>query len=104
MYFVPWNHRFSDDWYWGLHVMQYDRATEGSSRKLHAGLELANTQAYRKYLNSKVLAIGMSLFGDEKGPWELAAVRFVGQVLVDDWTCLRTMVSLHFIQVNQDVP
>lgn len=88
----------------GLHVMQYHRAAEGSSRKLEAELELANVQAHRKHLDNSVLLIGMSLFGDERGPQELAAVRPVGQVLVDDWTCLKTMVSLHFIQVNRVIP
>lgn len=77
----------------GLHVMQYHRAAEGSSRKLQAELELANVQAHRKHLDNSVLLIGMSLFGDERGPQALAAVRPVGQVLVDDWTCLKNMVS-----------
>ena len=84
--------------------MQYHRAAEGSTRKLHAEIELADIQAHRKYLDNSVLIIGMALFGDERGPQELAAVRSVGQVLVDDWTCLKTMVSLHFIQVNRDTP
>jgi legumain len=86
----------------GLECLQYHSAAEGSTRKLKAGEELVNTMAYRMHLDNSVELIGNLLFGSEAGPSKLNAIRPAGQVLVDDWDCLKSMVRLRnaeFVQV-----
>jgi len=76
-----------------LHLWhKYHSAAEGSTRKLKAGEELVNTMAYRMHLDNSVELIGNLLFGSEAGPSKLNAIRPAGQVLVDDWDCLKSMV------------
>ncbi|CAK9212424.1 unnamed protein product [Sphagnum troendelagicum] len=76
-----------------LHLWhKYHSAAEGSTRKLKAGEELVNTMAYRMHLDNSVKLIGNLLFGSEAGPSKLNAIRPAGQVLVDDWDCLKSMV------------
>ncbi len=61
-----------------------------------------NTMAYRMHLDNSVELIGNLLFGSEAGPSKLNALRPAGQVLVDDWDCLKSMVRLQnaeFVQV-----
>jgi legumain len=77
-----------------LSVLQYHKAVEGSTRKAQAGEELVNTMAHRMYLDSSVELIGNLLFGTDVGASKLNAVRPAGQVLVDDWDCLKSMVRL----------
>uniref|UniRef100_A0A453CJ31 Legumain prodomain domain-containing protein n=1 Tax=Aegilops tauschii subsp. strangulata TaxID=200361 RepID=A0A453CJ31_AEGTS len=48
---------------------------------------------HRKHLDSSIDFIGKLVFGFDKGPSMLGAVRGSGQPLVDDWYCLKTMVS-----------
>jgi legumain len=75
-----------------LSVLQYHKAVEGSTRKAKAGEELVNTMAHRMHLDSSVELIGNLLFGTDVGASKLNAVRPAGQVLVDDWDCLKSMV------------
>lgn len=72
--------------------MQYYGAAEGSTLKAHAGMELTRTIAHRMQLDNSVKLIGDLLFGLDASPTILAAVRPAGQVLVDDWACLKSMV------------
>ncbi|KAH8944344.1 hypothetical protein BDL97_13G105000 [Sphagnum fallax] len=76
-----------------LHLWhKYHKAVEGSTRKAKAGEELVNTMAHRMHLDSSVELIGNLLFGTDVGASKLNAVRPAGQVLVDDWDCLKSMV------------
>jgi legumain len=78
-----------------LHLWhKYHKAVEGSTRKSKAGEELVNTMAHRMHLDSSVELIGNLLFGTDVGASKLNAVRPAGQVLVDDWDCLKSMVRL----------
>ncbi len=52
-----------------------------------------NTMAHRIHLDNSVELIGNLLFGSEAGPSKLNAIRPGGQVLVDDWDCLKGMVQ-----------
>lgn len=73
--------------------MQYQRAVEGSTRKAHAGMELTRTIAHRMHLDNSVKLIGEFLFGLDMSLKILKAVRPAGQVLVDDWACLKSMIK-----------
>ena len=45
------------------------------------------------HVDNSMEMIGKLLFGIEKGPEVLKAIRPVGQPLVDDWDCLKTLVE-----------
>lgn len=47
---------------------------------------------HRMHIDSSVKLIGKLLFGIEKGPELLYAVRPAGLPLVDDWDCLKQLV------------
>lgn len=72
---------------------QYELLDEKSEEKLEVLREITGTLMHRKHLDSSVDFIGKLLFGIENGPSKLAAVRSPGQPLVDDWDCLKRMVS-----------
>jgi legumain len=74
-------------------VDQFKMGKEGSDEKLEAQKELANEMSYRMHLDKSITRIGKILFGDEEGQRTLNAIRPQGKVLVDDWSCLRSMVS-----------
>ncbi|CAM0943164.1 unnamed protein product [Alopecurus aequalis] len=71
---------------------KYQRSAEGSSEKSEAQKQLAEELARRSRLDNTVEMIGGRLFGSEEGPRVLNAARPVGQALVDDWDCLKSMV------------
>ncbi|KAG6505919.1 hypothetical protein ZIOFF_031232 [Zingiber officinale] len=71
---------------------KYQRAPLGSSQKHDAHKELLDVMAHRLHIDASVELIGNLLFGAERGPEVLQMVRPAGQPLVDDWSCLRSMV------------
>eukprot|EP00249_Psilotum_nudum_P021335 c28073_g3_i2 orf=811-2310(-) len=72
---------------------KYEMANEGSSEKVDARLELVEEMSHRLHLDRSIDLLGKLLFGFEQGPTVLKAVRPLGQPLVDDWACLKTMVN-----------
>ncbi|KAL5973005.1 hypothetical protein ACLOJK_039812 [Asimina triloba] len=72
--------------------LQYRKSLEGSHRKLDAHKQLLDIMAHRLHIDNNVELVGKLLFGSERGPDLLKAVRPPGQPLVDDWACLKTMV------------
>lgn len=48
---------------------------------------------HRLHIDNSVELIGNLLFGFEQGSEVLKVVRPPGQALVDDWSCLKAMVS-----------
>jgi legumain len=72
---------------------QYELLNEKSKEKLEVLREITGTVAHRKHLDSSIDFIGKLLFGFENGSSTLGAVRSPGQPLVDDWDCLKQMVS-----------
>lgn len=52
--------------------------------------------SHRMHLDDSIELVGKLLFGIEKGPKVLMAVRPAGQPVVDDWQCLKTLVSPAF--------
>jgi hypothetical protein len=73
---------------------QYEQLNGGTEEKLRALIEIKETVQHRKHLDSSIDFVGRLVFGFEKGPSMLEAVRTSGQPLVDDWDCLKRMVSM----------
>jgi legumain len=79
---------------------------EGSEEKLRVLREIKETVVHRKHLDSSIDFIGKLLFGFENGPSVLEYPRNPGQPLVDDWDCLKRMVSLaiSYLNLNPIIP
>ena len=75
---------------------QYEKLNGGSEEKQRALREVKETVLHRKHLDTSIDFIGKLVFGFDKGPSVLEAARGSGQPLVDDWDCLKTMVSVTF--------
>ena len=73
---------------------QYEQLNGGSEEKLRTLREIKETVQHRKHLDSSIDFIGRLVFGFENGPKMLEAVRASGEPLVDDWDCLKRMVSI----------
>lgn len=52
--------------------------------------------SHRVHIDNSVKLIGKLLFGIEKGPEVLNAIRPAGRPLVDDWDCLKNMVQCRY--------
>lgn len=50
--------------------------------------------SHRLHVDNSVDLIGNLLFGSKHGSEMLKAIRPAGQPLVDDWSCLKSMVSI----------
>ncbi|KAI7988881.1 hypothetical protein LOK49_LG13G02269 [Camellia lanceoleosa] len=74
---------------------KFQKAPEGSPRKLKAQKELVEAMSHRMHIDNSMNMIGKLLFGIEKGPELLQTVRPAGQPLVDDWDCLKTLVRTY---------
>lgn len=82
---------------------QYKRSAEGSSEKLEAHKNLVDVMSHRLHVDQSVELIGNLLFGAKEGSNILSAVRASGMPLVDDWSCLKSMVShlsCHLVPVS----
>ncbi|XP_024986040.1 vacuolar-processing enzyme-like [Cynara cardunculus var. scolymus] len=71
---------------------KYRKAPEGSETKTEAQKKFAEAMSHRMHIDSSIQLIGKLLFGLEKGPQVLNAVRPAGRPLVDDWARLKTLV------------
>ncbi|XP_057478445.1 vacuolar-processing enzyme-like [Actinidia eriantha] len=71
---------------------KFRKAPEGSPRKLEAQKQFIEAMSHRMHIDNSVKMVGKLLFGIDKGPEVLNAVRPAGQPLVDDWDCLKTLV------------
>ncbi|GJZ80555.1 peptidase C13, legumain [Tanacetum coccineum] len=71
---------------------KYKKAPEGSDRKTESRKQFAEAMAHRMHVDASIKLLGKVLFGLEKGPEVLNAVRPTGEPLVDDWDCLKTLV------------
>ncbi|CAA6656202.1 unnamed protein product [Spirodela intermedia] len=54
--------------------------------------EITAKMTHRVHLDGTVELVGKLLFGSDRGPSILTAVRASGQALVDDWACLKNKV------------
>ncbi|KAL7150818.1 hypothetical protein ABFS83_05G138900 [Erythranthe nasuta] len=71
---------------------KFRKAPQGSTRKYEAQKDLAEAMAHRTHIDNSIKLIGKLLFGFQKGPQVLKTVRPSGKPLVDDWTCLKSLV------------
>ncbi|CAI9111838.1 OLC1v1012161C2 [Oldenlandia corymbosa var. corymbosa] len=72
--------------------LYFRKAPEGSARKEEAQKQVFEAMSHRMHIDSSMKLIGNLLFGVEKGPEILNAVRPAGQPLADDWACLKSLV------------
>ncbi|THU72753.1 hypothetical protein C4D60_Mb04t15520 [Musa balbisiana] len=72
--------------------LKLHKASEGSPQKLDAQKQLLQILEHRSHVDKSVRLIGNLLFGSEHGPRVLESVGAAGQPLVDDWSCLKSMV------------
>ncbi|XP_042447416.1 vacuolar-processing enzyme gamma-isozyme-like [Zingiber officinale] len=70
----------------------FQRAPEGSARRIEARKQLVEVMEHRSHVDDSIRLVGKLLFGDDRGLEILDAVRPAGQPLVDDWSCLKSMV------------
>lgn len=74
--------------------MQYKRMGDNNAEsKAELLKEITDTMLHRQHLDSSINAIGVHLFGSKNGSNILKSVRKPGLPLVDDWHCLKSMVS-----------
>ncbi|KNA12291.1 hypothetical protein SOVF_127310 [Spinacia oleracea] len=72
---------------------KFRKAPEGSQEKMEAQTRFVEAMSHRVHLDHSIKLVGKLLFGMGKGPEVLHTVRPAGQPLVDDWSCLRTLVK-----------
>lgn len=71
---------------------KYKKSKENSPERSTAQTQLLEFMTHRMHVDKSVNLVGNLLFGQEKGPAVLKAVRPQGEPLVDDWDCLKKMV------------
>ncbi|MQM01040.1 hypothetical protein Taro_033788, partial [Colocasia esculenta] len=67
-------------------------SSEGSPSKHEARKDLVDVMSHRLHLDNSIELVGKLIFGSIRGVEALKTVRPAGQPVVDDWTCLKTMV------------
>lgn len=77
-----------------MKLFQLEKAPDGSKDKLKAQKELDVEIAHREHIDNSVHLIGDLLFGEEKSSTMMEHVRPAGHPLVDDWDCLKTLVTI----------
>ncbi|MQL80215.1 hypothetical protein Taro_012674, partial [Colocasia esculenta] len=73
---------------------KFRKSAEGSPSKLEAQKQLLDVMSHRFHVDNSIELIGNILFGVDKGMQVLKNVRSAGKPLVDDWSCLKTMVRI----------
>ncbi|KAG6468444.1 hypothetical protein ZIOFF_073129 [Zingiber officinale] len=72
----------------------YERLEEGSNKKKEI---LTEMMMHRAHLDNSIELIGNLIFGSDVAPSVLKTVRPSGQALVDDWVCLKTVLSQTYV-------
>lgn len=72
----------------------YRKLEEGTNERAEVLEEIRETVAHRAHLDGSIRMIGFLLFGPENVSNVLDHVRPSGLPLVDDWTCLKSMVRV----------
>lgn len=68
-------------------------AEEGSDRKAEAQSQLAEAMSHRAHIDNSIKLIGKLLFGIEKSHEIMNAIQPTGKPLVEDWSCIKSMVT-----------
>ncbi|KAG2408337.1 hypothetical protein LR48_Vigan01g216800 [Vigna angularis] len=72
----------------------YQRSNQQPEKKTDILKQITETVKHRKHLDGSVELIGVLLYGPGKASSVLQSVRTPGLPLVDDWTCLKSMVRV----------
>ncbi|KAE9614175.1 hypothetical protein Lal_00016625 [Lupinus albus] len=72
----------------------YKRLDNQQEKKTEILKQIAETVKHRNHLDGSVELIGVFLFGPGKSSSVLESIRVPGLPLVDDWSCLKSMVRL----------
>ncbi|KAG5028268.1 hypothetical protein AAZX31_05G053800 [Glycine max] len=72
----------------------YQRSNHQPEKKTDILKQIAETVKHRKHIDGSVELIGVLLYGPGKGSSVLQSMRAPGLALVDDWTCLKSMVRV----------
>ncbi|XP_055961438.1 vacuolar-processing enzyme-like [Mercurialis annua] len=72
----------------------YKRSENGSEKKKQILQKIKETVKHRSHLDSSMELIGDLLFGPKNGSKILKSIRQPGSPLVDDWSCLKSMVRV----------
>lgn len=72
---------------------QYHKAPRGSTEKAEAGKKLRDIISHTRHVDRSINQITKILFGDKKASQILKLIRPSSQPLVDDWSCLKMLVS-----------
>lgn len=85
-------------------VFQIRKASEGPEKR-EAETELINVMTHRVHIDRSIELIGKILFGLDASKDKLNEVRPSNKPLVDDWKCLKSMVSVcYFLWRNEYEP
>ncbi|KAG6391211.1 hypothetical protein SASPL_148964 [Salvia splendens] len=71
---------------------KFRKAAEGSDRKVEAQIQLAEAVAHRAHVDNSIKLICKFLFGIEKSHEVMNFIQPTGKPLVEDWSCIKTMV------------
>lgn len=71
-----------------FHILQYEKSTGEPQQKIELLKQIKEITAHRAHLDSSVEKIKGQLLDQEHG-----SVRVAGSALVDDWECLKSMVT-----------
>lgn len=77
--------------------MQFNRSADGSSEKIEAQKQLQNEILSRQQVDQNIHQIIALVFGEENVSKMIESIRPAGQPLVDDWDCLKMLVSFYII-------
>ncbi|KAL6850393.1 hypothetical protein ACP4OV_021020 [Aristida adscensionis] len=72
---------------------KYEQLNEESEEKFRIVRKIKEIVDQRKHVENNIDFIGRIVFGFEKGPLMLKAVRNSGQSIVDSWDCLKKMLG-----------
>ena len=81
--------------------LQY-KNLENGSQKNEVLKQITETMRHRTHLDGSIELIGTFLYGPHKGSSIFNSVREPGMPLVDDWGCLKSMVTTLNLQLQFD--
>lgn len=80
-------------------ALQVKKTEDNSEKRKEILGQISSTMRHRIHLDGSIEMIGALLFGPERGSSVFTAVREPGLPLVDDWKCLKSMVTLNLLLI-----
>lgn len=82
---------------YNIYFLQFNRSADGSSEKIEAQKQLENEILSRHQVDQNIHQIVAQVFGEENVSKMIESIRPAGEPLVDDWDCLKMLVSFILI-------